>query len=187
MRSIVSSIRVFTVFAILLGFGYPALITGISQAFMPYKANGSLIVKHNQVIGSELIGQDFSSPRYFHGRFSAVGYDASNSGAADFGPSSKIFLDTTRERIKKVMAEDKLKETEELPADMVLTSASGLDPSISLHNAGLQLARVAKARNIPTAKIVELIRKNTDTDFIGIWGQKGVNVLKLNIALDELK
>lgn len=181
MKNILISIKVFIVFSVLLGLIYPLAITGIAQATMPSKANGSLIKIDGQVVGSSLIGQKFDKPEYFNSRPSAVDYNASGSGASNLGPSSKKLIARVKETISKNKLGDK-----KIPADMTLTSASGLDPHISLENAKLQTSRIAKIRNISEEKINELINKNTDSDFIGVWGQQGVNVLKANIDLDKL-
>jgi len=180
MKEIITSIKVFIGFSIILGLVYPLAITGIAQATMQSKANGSLIKVNGQVVGSSLIGQKFDKPEYFSSRPSAVDYNASASGANNLGPSSKKLIT----RVEETINQEKL-GNKNIPADMVLTSASGLDPHISLDNAKLQILRVAKIRNISEAKLKELISENTDPDFIGIWGQQGVNVLKLNIALDK--
>lgn len=186
--NIFTALRVFVVFAILLGIAYPYAITGIAQSFMSNRANGSLVIKNDAAVGSTLIGQNFTNTKYFHGRFSEANYDAANSGGSNLGPSNKKLLERTQERIQKIRAENNLPPNAELPADMVLSSASGLDPHISLTNALLQLPRVTAARaTIPQEQIKQLITRNTDPDFIGIWGQAGVNVLKLNLALDKLE
>lgn len=185
--NIKTSLRVFIVFAILLGIIYPLIITVVAQVFMPDKANGSLIVKNSVVIGSTFIGQNFSDDKYFHSRFSAVNYDATNSGGSNLGPSNKKLIERTQQRLEKIRAENHLAKDADIPADMVLSSGSGLDPHISVKNATLQLPRVAKARAIPEEQVHKLIGHNIDHDFIGIWGTAGVNVLKLNLALDELK
>lgn len=181
MKNIIISIKSFIIFSILLGLVYPLAITGIAQVAMPQKANGSLIVENGQVVGSSLIGQKFDKPEYFNSRLSAVDYNASASGASNLGPSSKKLM----ARIKMDIAKNNL-EGKEIPADMILTSASGLDPHISIENATFQASRVAKIRGISDKKVNELISKNTDSNFLGIWGQEGVNVLKLNIALDKI-
>jgi len=177
---IITSIKLFIGFSILLGLVYPLAITGIAQATMNDKANGSLIKIEGKVVGSSLIGQKFDKPEYFNSRPSAVDYNASASGASNLGPSSKKLI----ARVKETISNEKL-SGKKIPADMVLTSASGLDPHISLENAQLQASRIAKIRNISEIKLKELVNKNTDPDFIGIWGQHGVNVLRLNIALDQ--
>jgi len=182
MKNIIISIKAFIGFSIILGLFYPLAITGIAQKTMQQKANGSLITKNGRIVGSSLIGQTFDKPEYFNSRPSAVNYNASGSGASNLGPSSKKLI----ERVKETIKEDKL-GSKKIPADMLLTSASGLDPHISLENAQLQSSRISKIRNIPESKIEALIEENTDDDFIGIWGEEGVNVLKLNIALDEVK
>lgn len=180
MKNIITSIKVFIIFSVLLGLFYPLVITGIAQATMPNKANGSLIKIDGKVVGSSLIGQKFDKPEYFNSRPSAVDYNASASGASNLGPSSKKLIARVKETIRKENLSNN-----NIPADMVLTSASGLDPHISLANAQLQIPRIAKARNISKIEIKKLVDKNTDPDFIGIWGQQGVNVLKLNIALNK--
>jgi len=181
----ITALKVFILFAILTGIIYPLSITAIAQITMPYRANGSLIKKDGKVIGSELIGQDFDKPEYFTGRPSAVNYDAAGSGASNLGPSGKKLINRVEEKIKSVRAENNLPAGKTVPADMVLTSASGLDPHISLENAFLQVSRVAEKRNLPESKLKGLIKKSTDHDFIGLWGQPGVNVLKLNLELDK--
>lgn len=180
MKEIITSIKVFVVFSLLLGIIYPLTITAIAQTTMKNKANGSLIKIDDRVVGSSLIGQKFDKPEYFHSRPSAVAYKADASGASNLGPSSKKLIERVKDTINKEKPGDK-----NIPADAVLSSASGLDPHISLENAQLQISRVAKVRGISEEKIKGLISQNTDHDFIGIWGQKGVNVLKLNIALDK--
>jgi len=180
MKNIIISIKAFIIFSVLLGLVYPLAITGIAQATMKDKANGSLIKIDEKVVGSSLIGQKFDKPEYFNSRPSAVDYNASGSGASNLGPSSKKLIARVKETISKENLGNK-----DIPADMVLTSASGLDPHISLENAEFQIQRISKIRNISEPKLQEIINKNTDPDFIGIWGQKGVNVLKLNVALDK--
>lgn len=186
MTAIKTSIRVFLIFTILLGVIYPAGITVISQYFFPYQANGSLLYVDGKAVGSRLIGQKFTATKYFHGRFSAVDYDASRSGSENFAPSNKKFMEITKERINDLRLENNLDSKTTIPADMVLSSASGLDPHISLNNALLQAPRIANARNLTLLQVQQLIHENIDKDFIGIWGQSGVNVLLLNIALDKL-
>ncbi|MFA6988990.1 MAG: K(+)-transporting ATPase subunit C [Candidatus Gastranaerophilaceae bacterium] len=185
---IITAIKAFIGFSILLGIIYPLTITGIAQIAMPYQANGSLIKENSKIIGSTLIGQKFDSPKYFQGRPSAAGkgYDATSSGGTNLGPSSKKLIDQVADKVKQARTENNIPQNKSVPADMVLTSASGLDPHISVQNAMLQAARVSKLNNIPEDRVKILIAKNTDPDFIGIWGQSGVNVLKLNIALDNL-
>lgn len=182
----ITALKVFLLFAILTGVIYPLSITALAQITMPYQANGSLIKKDGKIIGSQLIGQNFDKPEYFTGRPSAVNYAADGSGASNLGPSSKKLMNQVQDRINLVRAENNIPANKTIPADMVLTSASGLDPHISVENALLQISRVAKQRNLPETKLQELVKKSTDNDFIGLWGQSGVNVLKLNLELDKL-
>ena len=156
----------------------------------PDKANGSLIVdKDGTVRGSTLLGQNFTADKYFHPRPSAAGngYDAANSGGSNLGPTSQKLNDAIKDRIATYRKENGLLDTEPVPADAVTASGSGLDPHISLRNAELQLARVAKARNLDEAQVRELIARSTDQSDFGILGEPGVNVLKLNLALDETR
>jgi len=191
MKEIITSIKLFIGFSILLGLVYPLAITGIAQATMKDKANGSLIEIDGKIIGSSLIGQKFDKSEYFNSRPSAVDYNASGSGASNLGPSNKKLMEQVKERIAKCKMQNAksnlspLTSHFSLPSDMVLTSASGLDPHISLENAEFQTHRIAKIRGVSETEIKKLVSKNTDHDFIGIWGQDGVNVLKLNIALDK--
>lgn len=185
MKKIVQSLKAYIIFSILLGLIYPLAITLIAQFAMPYRANGSLLKKDGKIIGSTLISQGFTKPEYFQGRPSAGNYDASNSGGTNLGPSSKKLMDIAAQNIIRIRKDNELQEDAVLPADMVLSSASGLDPHISLENALLQAERVSKIRGIPVIILKGMINTNIDHDFVGIWGQPGVNVLKLNIALDE--
>lgn len=186
MNELIRSIKVYLVFSILLGIIYPVFITISAQIFFTYKANGSLVSVDNTVIGSELIGQSFDKPEYFNSRPSAVDYNAEGSGGSNFGPTNNRLINRVKAQITEVRNKNDLNNDSKIPADMVLTSASGLDPHISLANVKLQIKRVSKIRNIPEDKIKNLIEKYIDPDFIGLWGQSGVNVLKLNIALDKI-
>lgn len=184
MKNIIISIKTFIGFSILLGLIYPLAITGIAQVAMPQQANGSLIKETGQIVGSSLIGQKFDKPEYFNSRPSAVDYNAAASGADNFGPTNKKFIDSIQTKIKEAKQYNNLGD-KQIPADMVLSSASGLDPNISIENAKLQAQRIAKTRGTSEEKINKLISSNTDKNFLGIWGQDGVNVLKLNLALDK--
>lgn len=167
---------------------YPLVVYGIAQVAFPHQANGSLIVaKDGTVRGAELLGQNFTEAKYFHPRPSAAGngYDAANSSGSNLGPTSQKLNDAIKDRVAAYRAENGLKETDSVPADAVTASGSGLDPHISLRNAELQIARVAKARGLAGEKVLELVRANTDSSDIGILGESGVNVLKLNVALDN--
>jgi len=167
---------------------YPLVVYGISQMLFPDKANGSLIVAPDGTVrGSRLLGQAFSDPKYFHPRPSVAGngYDATSSGGSNLGPTSRKLDEAIKERIAAYRAENSLSETDSVPADAVTASGSGLDPEISLRNAELQIARVAKSRGLSEDKIRELVQKNTDGRDLGVFGDPGVNVLQLNLALDQ--
>lgn len=168
---------------------YPLVVFGIGQVAFHEKANGSLIRGSDATVrGSRLLGQNFTSEKYFHPRPSAAGngYDAANSGASNLGPTSQKLNDTIKDRIVAYRKENGLTEGDAVPADAVTTSGSGLDPHISPRNAELQLPRVAKARGLSEERLRELIQQNTDGPDLGLLGDPGVNVLKLNLALDSL-
>ncbi len=179
------------VMAVVLCGIYPVIVWGIGQVAFRDKANGSLIVdKDGTVRGSRLLGQNFSGENYFHPRPSAAGangYDAASSSGSNLGPTSQKLRDAIKDRVAAYRAAEGLSDAEAVPADAVTASGSGLDPHISIRNAELQSARVARARNLSVDKIRELIRKNTDTPDLGIFGEPGVNVLTLNLALDALQ
>lgn len=169
---------------------YPLLVFGIAQVAFHDEANGSLIVdKDGTVRGSRLLGQGFTGQKYFHSRPSAAGngYDAANSGGSNLGPTSQKLHDAIEDRVAAYRATNGLKATDAVPADAVTASGSGLDPHISLRNAELQAPRVAKARNLSVESVRDLIRASTDNASFGILGDPGVNVLKLNLALDSSK
>ena len=169
---------------------YPLAVTGISKLTFADKANGSLILdKSETIIGSSLLGQNFSGAGYFHPRPSAAGangYDAVSSSGSNLGPTSQKLADQIKERIAAYRASNGLAETQPVPADAVTASASGLDPHISPANAALQIARVANVRSVTPEKVRALIVANTDHADLGLLGEDGVNVLQLNIALDAL-
>lgn len=186
MKELKRCLLLFGTMALLLGIIYPLVITGISQVLFPNQANGEVVTVNGKIIGSELIGQDFNSSRYFHGRPSAVNYNASVSGGSNYGPTNKKLIDRVNTSINEIKAEDGLSTNTTIPADMVLASGSGLDRYISVEAAELQVSRVAKARNLNESVIRELITKNEEVPFPGI-GQPVVNVLKLNMALDGIR
>lgn len=166
---------------------YPVVVWGIARAAFKDKANGSLIVdKDGTVRGSSLLGQNFTAENYFHPRPSAAGngYDAASSSGTNLGPTSQKLHDAIKDRIAAYRTENGLKETDAVPADAVTASGSGLDPQISPRNAELQAPRVAKSRNMSVEKVMELVRASSEGPDLGILGDPGVNVLKLNLALD---
>ncbi|MFD0892593.1 K(+)-transporting ATPase subunit C [Luteolibacter ambystomatis] len=169
---------------------YPAAVTGISRLCFKSKVDGSLITDKNGVIrGSSLLGQNFSGEKYFQPRPSSAGangYDASSSSGSNLGPTSQKLADAIKERVAAYRTTNGLAADQAVPADAVTASGSGLDPHISPANAALQIARVAKARNLPADKVRELVAANTDSEDLGLLGDPGVNVLKLNLALDSL-
>ena len=167
---------------------YPLVVFGISQILFRDQANGSLITAADgSVRGSKLLGQAFSSPKYFHPRPSAAGngYDATSSGGSNLGPTSQKLNDAIKDRIAAYRAENGLKETDPVPADAVTASGSGLDPHISLQNAELQIPRVATTRGMAEEEVRELVRQNTGRRDLDVFGDPGVNVLQLNLALDQ--
>lgn len=168
---------------------YPLMVFGIAQLAFHAQANGSMIVdKDGTVRGSRLLGQGFTAENYFHPRPSAAGngYAAANSSGSNLGPTSQKLNDAIKARIAAYRAEHGLKETEAIPADAVTASASGLDPHISVRNAELQVTRVAKSRGLSTEKVLEFVRANTEAPDFRILGEPGVNVLRLNLAMDAL-
>lgn len=180
-----TSIRFTIVTTLLLGLGYPLLVTGIAGAIFPRKAAGSLILKDGQVIGSELLAQSFTSDRYFHPRPSAAGngYDATSSGGSNLAQSNKTLVDRLQASIDKLSAENPGKP---VPIDLVTTSGSGLDPDITPDAAFFQVPRVAKARGIGEDRIHELIDQHIKQRQLGVLGEPRVNVLTLNLDLDKM-
>ena len=168
---------------------YPLIVFGIGQALFAGKANGSLIVDRGTVVGSKLIGQNFSADKYFHPRPSAAGngYDSLNSGGSNLGPTSQKLADTIKQNVADYRAQNGLAAGAPVPADAVTASASGLDPHISVENAQIQASRVAKARGLKVEDVAALMAQYTDPADLGFLGDPGVNVLRLNLALDGMK
>ncbi len=186
LRPAVVSLVIFT---LLTGIIYPAVITGIAQVIFPHQANGSLIEKNGQVVGSQLIGQQFDDPRYFWGRLSATSpfpYNASSSSGSNLGPTNPALEDEVKTRIAALKAADP-KNTAPIPVDLVTSSGSGLDPDISVAAALYQVPRVAKARGLSEQVVIALVDRYTQDRVLGIFGEPRVNVLELNLALDAIK
>ena len=176
------------VLTVLLGIGYPLVMTGLSQVLFPNQANGSLIRDSSgNVIGSALLAQNFTQPGYFHPRPSAAGsegYDATSSGGSNLGPTNQKLIDAVKDRADAYRQENGLAADALVPVDAVTTSASGLDPDISPANALLQVARVARARGITEDQVRGLVNQYTEGRTLGVLGEPRVNVLELNLALD---
>ena len=176
------------VLTVLLGIVYPLAMTGLSQLIFPGQANGSLVRDSaGNVVGSALLGQNFSNPEYFHPRPSAAGtdgYDATSSGGSNLGPTNQKLIDTARDRATAYREENGLAAEAPVPVDAVTASASGLDPDISPANALIQAGRVAKARNLTEDQVRSLVNEYTEGRTLGILGEPRVNVLQLNRAVD---
>lgn len=194
MKYIRPAVAMTAFFIIVTGLLFPILMTALGGAIFPHQASGSMIKLNDKIIGSELIGQSFAGPQYFHPRPSAAGagYDANNSSGTNLGPTNPKLLEGVEgfDGIKQLAGayrkENNLSADTILPNDSVTRSGSGLDPHISPQNAELQSERVAAARNLDRQTLTKLIDQNTEQAWVGIFGDPRVNVLKLNIALDEL-
>jgi K+-transporting ATPase ATPase C chain len=197
LKQIRPALLMIVLFTILVGLAYPLGMTGLGQLLFPHQANGSLIEKNGKVIGSELIGQNFASAKYFHGRISTTSdpdpkdatktistpYAADNSSASNLGPTSKALIARVKGDVATLHAEN---PSTPVPVDLVTSSASGLDPDITPAAALFQVPRVAKARNLSEQAVRDLVRSHIDGRIFGIIGEPHVNVLKLNMDLDAM-
>jgi K+-transporting ATPase ATPase C chain len=177
------------IFTVLTGLLYPLVVTGIAQLVFPHQANGSLIVVNGKTVGSSLIGQQFTDPKYFWGRLSATGpypYNASASSGSNLGPTNPALLDEARARIAALKAADPT-NSQPIPVDLVTSSGSGLDPDISVAAALYQIPRVARLRGLSQSAVRALVDKYTQGRTLGFLGEPRVNVLQLNLGLDGLK
>jgi K+-transporting ATPase ATPase C chain len=188
MSQLRPALVLFALFTVLTGLVYPAVTTGLAQLLFPRRANGSLIVRDGRVVGSELIGQPFSNPAYFWSRLSATGsvpYNAASSSGSNLGPSNPALAEAVTARVEALRSADPT-QTGPVPVDLVTASGSGLDPHISPAAAAYQVGRVARARGRGVDEVQALVDRHTERRALGIIGERRVNVLVLNLALDSL-
>ena len=189
-RQLPAAVGVLLAISVLCGLAYPLAVTAAAQMAFHRRADGSLVRRDGRVVGSSLLGQRFNSPRYFHPRPSAAGrdgYDATASGASNLGPTNPRLVDAVKGRADAYRSENGLAVGTPVPVDAVTASGSGLDPDITVANAGMQAARVARARGEPVEAVLQLITVRTKGRPLGVLGEEAVNVLDLNLALDAMK
>jgi potassium-transporting ATPase KdpC subunit len=186
MKEIKNAVLIFIVFTLILGLIYPIVMTGISQLIFPQQANGNLISENGKLLGSQLIGQNFTSSIYFHGRPSVINYNSSTSSGSNLGPTNQKLIDQVQKRVQQIRKEDSLPSSGIVPSDLVLASGSGLESYIYVDSAMIQVPRIAKARGIDETEVKKIIENNKENPLLS-FGEPIVNVLKLNIALDKLK
>lgn len=190
IKHIRPAIVITLLFVIVTGIIYPGIVTAIAQVVFPHQANGSLVYANGQAVGSELIGQYWTSPKYFHGRPSATSpapYQADNTSASNLGPTNSKLQQNVRDYADQFRKDNDLPPETPLPSDIVTSSGSGLDPHISPEAANLQVTRVAHVRGLDVNKVKQLVTDHTGGRFLWIFGEPYVNVLDLNLALDQLK
>ena len=185
-RQLAPAVIVFLALTLLVGVAYPLAVTGLAQLAFPHRADGSLVERDGQVVGSRLVGQAFAGARYFHPRPSDAGegYDAMASAASNLGPTNPELVRQVRARRAAYRRDNGLRPGQQVPVDAVTASGSGLDPHISVANARLQATRVARARGLALDDVLALVASHTDGRSLGFLGEPGVNVLELNLALD---
>lgn len=189
-RQVLPALMMMIVLTVMVGLAYPLAVTGVAQAAMGSKADGSLITVNGTKVGSSLIGQNFAEAKYFHPRPSAAGekgYDAMASAGTNLGPTNPALITAITDRVTAYRSENNLAESTQVPIDAVTTSGSGLDPQISIANAEMQTARVAGERGLGEAQVAALVKEHTDGRDLGFLGQPAVNVLELNVALDAAR
>jgi len=195
MKQLRPAIVITVLFIIVTGLIYPGIVTGLAQLIFPYQANGSLHYANGKLVGSDLIGQYWTSARYFHGRPSATlnpsstpsPYEADNSSASNLGPTSATLLKSVKDRVAQLKKENPDAPAGPVPVDLVTSSGSGLDPDISVAAALYQVPRIASERGMSQDKVRQLVMDNTQGKFLGLFGEPLVNVLNLNLALDNAK
>lgn len=185
MVNIIRSIRFTIVFAVILGIFYPLAVLGIGQWFFPWQANGSLVTFHHHKVGSMLIAQAVNQPGLFQPRPSAVQYNADGSGGSNLGPTNPALLKEIQQNIQKIEKQNPNIPIQEIPTSMVESSASGLDPDITLRDAQLQISRIAQVTGLSKNWLEQLIKKDTIHPTFGIWGMPMLNVMQLNLAIEK--